>query len=117
MRESGILHDIRLALGQRDDCVVWRNHTGVIVDTPTTCPRCKHHFVARLQRPQRFGLCVGSSDLIGIRNDGKFIAVEAKGPKGRATEEQVHFVELVRRQGGLSGFARSVEQAERIVEE
>jgi len=89
-----------------------------------------------------FGLCRGSSDLIGIRKgDGKFVAIECKTERGlRAHEnaiarcarkmqskepltteerrafEQHTFVALVLLSNGLAGFAVSANEAERIVE-
>ncbi len=62
------------------------------------------------------GLCVGSSDLIGYypgtmteaivgRTVAVFVAVEAKGPRGRPTKEQEQFVDVVNRAGGLGYVA------------
>lgn len=88
-----------------------------------------------------FGLCRGSSDLIGIRkSDGKFVAIECKTPSGfvrhvaalkralskNATRkpltdeekrafEQATFIRLVLDSNGLAGFATSEDEAERIV--
>ena len=85
-----------------------------------------------------FGLCRGSSDLIGIRkSDGKFVAIECKTPGGfrkhvsallrsgqkdtaltteeRRAFEQAMFVRLVLDSNGLAGFATSEDEAERIV--
>ena len=85
-----------------------------------------------------FGLCRGSSDLIGIRkSDGKFVAIECKTPGGfrkhvsallrsgqkdtaltteeRRAFEQAMFIRLVIGSNGLAGFATSEDEAERIV--
>jgi len=88
-----------------------------------------------------FGLCRGSSDLIGIRKrDGKFVAIECKTSEGfrkhgaallrawkkrssgnpltteeRRAFEQAMFVCLVLESRGLAGFATSEDEAERIV--
>ena len=85
-----------------------------------------------------FGLCRGSSDLIGIRkSDGKFVAIECKTPGGfrkhvsallrsgqkdtaltteeRRAFEQAMFIRLVIDSNGLAGFATSEDEAERIV--
>ena len=69
----------------------------------------------------KYGLCVGSSDLVGWAHrhvDGAavavFVAVEVKSEKGRITEEQLNFIEAVKKAGGLAGVARSVEDAIRI---
>jgi hypothetical protein len=58
----------------------------------------------------------GVSDLIGWTEGGRFVAVEVKGPRGRVTDEQKAFIDLVRRSGGLAGVARSVEEATAILE-
>ena len=88
-----------------------------------------------------FGLCRGSSDLIGIRkSDGKFVAIECKTPGGfvrhvaalkramvknpagkpltdeeKRAFEQAMFIRLVLDSNGLAGFATSEDEAERIV--
>lgn len=67
------------------------------------------------------GLCVGSSDLIGwkpvtITPDmvGKQIAVftaaEIKTDTGRATAEQINFIEQVNKAGGIGNIYRNVEE-------
>ena len=78
-------------------CLVWRQNTGVLPD--------------RSGRPIRFGLCVGSSDIVGLCPDGKFLAVEVKTAIGQPTDAQVRFLEAVRRQGGRAGIARSGAEA------
>lgn len=76
----------------------------------------------------RFGLCEGSSDLIGWteyvvqpedvgRTIGVFTAVEVKTAKGRATCKQKSFIDAVRRAGGIAGIARSPEEAISILED
>lgn len=68
----------------------------------------------------------GGSDLIGFRNVritpemvGRdvaiFVGLEIKAPDGRVREAQERFLSLVRTQGGISGVARSVADALRIV--
>ena len=70
-----------------------------------------------LARPYAIRLAApGVSDLIGWTEGGRFVAVEVKGPRGRVTDEQKAFIDLVRRSGGLAGVARSVEEATAILE-
>ena len=57
----------------------------------------------------------GVSDLIGWTAGGRFVAVEVKAPRGRATPEQLAFLELVQRSGGVAGIARSVDEAWKII--
>jgi len=63
----------------------------------------------------RFGLAVGSSDIIGVAPCGRFIAIEIKTSKGRATKEQLRFFEAVNNAGGIAGIARSVEDALKLI--
>ena len=94
--EANILNDCMVALSEAG-CMVWRNNTGVLPD--------------KTGRPIRFGLCVGSSDIIGICADGRFLAVECKSKTGRATEKQLTFLRNVARMGGRAGVARSADEA------
>lgn len=60
----------------------------------------------------------GMSDLMGL-HDGRFIAIEVKTPNGRTDPDRLKaqqmFVAAIRRLGGLAGFARSVDDAKRII--
>lgn len=102
MTESDIQQSIRLALGRDRDVVLWRNSVGV-AQTPDG-------------RSQRFGLCPGSADLIGIGPGGRFLAIEVKTPRGRVAPEQARFIDLVRARGGIAGICRSVKDAVALVE-
>jgi hypothetical protein len=109
--EQDLQQQIRLQLGI-GHIRLWRNNCGVLPD--------------RQGRPVRFGLCPGSSDLIGLRTVtvtpemvgqrlAVFAAVEVKAPRGKLTEQQGHFLAAVERMGGLAGVARSVEDAAAIL--
>ena len=63
----------------------------------------------------RFGLAVGSADIIGIAPCGRFLAIEIKTRKGRPTKEQLRFIEAVNNAGGIAGIARSVEDALKLI--
>lgn len=112
MNEHEIQQQIRLALGS-GPVRLFRNNTGALRDENG--------------RLVRYGLCVGSSDLIGLRRVvidehhlglklGQFVALEVKAAKGRPTKEQVQFLDMVRRFGGIAGVVRSVEEARWLVE-
>lgn len=107
MAERDVQHAIRLAAGRPPTCL-WRNNVGQ----------------ARMPDGSvvKYGLCVGSSDLIGLtptlitpEHVGKviaqFVAIECKTPRGRPTDEQLRFLALVRSKGGLAGIARSPQDA------
>jgi hypothetical protein len=109
--EQELQQRIRLQLGS-SPVRLWRNNVGALRD--------------ERGRLVTYGLCKGSSDLIGLRqvligpeNLGQtlavFSAIEVKAPKGRLREEQRSFLELVERFGGYSGVATSVELAERVL--
>jgi hypothetical protein len=95
MSEGHIQDEIRLALSDEPGLVMWRNNVGVA-----------EHRGALV----RYGLAVGSSDLIGCLN-GRFIALEVKTPTGRASPQQRQWLDLVRRHGGFAAIVRSVEDA------
>ena len=57
----------------------------------------------------------GCSDLVGQMKDGRFLAIEVKKPRGKTTKEQRKFIELVQTNGGVSGIARSIDDALEIV--
>jgi hypothetical protein len=108
MSEHAIQQQIRLALSQ-GDARLFRNNTGALRDENG--------------RLVRYGLCVGSSDLIGIRRVavgdaviGQFVALEVKTSRGRTTAEQERFLAMVRQLGGVGGVVRSVEEARALVE-
>jgi hypothetical protein len=97
--EQQIQQQIRLALGH-GPVRLWRNNTGTLRD--------------ERGRPVSFGLCPGSSDLIGYRSItvtpdmvgqqlAVFAAVEVKAPKGRLSEAQQAFLSHVAAAGGLAG--------------
>jgi hypothetical protein len=86
---------------------LWRNNVGALRD----------------QRGQlvRYGLCPGSSDLIGYRTIvitpdmvgqriALFAAVEVKD-RAAPTDQQQAFLQLIEQAGGLAGVARSVPDA------
>ncbi len=106
--EHEIQQRIRLACG-RGPVRLWRNNTGALVDQ-------QGRFV-------RFGLCKGSSDLIGLRSLqitpelvgqrlAQFVALEVKTPQGVLSQEQRAFLRLVTQLGGVAEVCRSVEEAE-----
>lgn len=68
------------------------------------------------------GLCTGSSDIIGFKSVevtsemvgsrvAIFTAIEAKTTKGRASKEQIAFIEMVNKHGGISFIATNENEA------
>ena len=89
--ETAVLHECMLA-ASACGCRVWRNNTGVLID--------------RTGRPVRYGLCVGSADIIGLTSTGRFVAIECKAKNGRTTPEQENFLARVVEFGGIGIVAR-----------
>jgi hypothetical protein len=77
-------------------CRVWRNETGV-------------GFNGRGGR-LRYGL-KGSSDIIGITRDGKFLAIEAKTGNAKQSTQQKNFQSMVETFGGNYFVVRTVTEA------
>ena len=109
--EHEIQQRIRLACG-RGPVRLWRNNTGALVDQ-------QGRFV-------RFGLCKGSSDLIGLRSlvvtpemvgqrIAQFVALEIKTPQGVVSPEQQAFLRLVQELGGVASVCRSIQQAQAVL--
>jgi hypothetical protein len=106
--ERRIQSDIQLAASAGGGPArLWRNNVGALRD-------------ARGQLV-RYGLCPGSSDLIGLRTIvitpdmvgqrvAVFSAIEVKD-RGRPTEQQQAFITMVQQAGGLAGVARSLPDA------
>ena len=108
--ELAIQNAIRIAHGA-GPARLWRNNVGALKD--------------RTGRLVRYGLCPGSSDLIGLRSVtitpdmvgqtlAVFTAIEVKD-RGRPTPEQQAFIAMVQQAGGLAGVARSTEDARAIL--
>ena len=55
----------------------------------------------------RFGW-VGCADILGQLRDGRFLGVEVKAAKGRASPEQVAFLERINAAGGVGFIAHSL---------
>ena len=60
------------------------------------------------------GAPVGFPDLFAIR-DGKACFFEVKTPKGKASPEQLRFLQRMRDKGCVAEIVRSVEDAEKII--
>jgi len=110
MNETQIQQAIRIALGDEPDLVLWRNTTGQTEEWNPSDGSA---------RTLRYGLAVGSADLVGILRArpcgcgpvGMFFALEVKTPTGRVRPEQTQWLELVRRMGGFAAVVRSVDEA------
>ena len=97
MKEAEVSRRIQL-VAARKGCRLFRNTVGKLRDSRG--------------RMISFGLAVGSADLVGwYVHEAKaiFLAVEVKSSVGRLRPAQQHFLEYVKRSGGIAILARSVE--------
>ena len=112
MSEQRIQQEIRLALS-RGPVRLYRNNTGTLRD--------------QYGRPVQFGLAVGSADLIGWttrtitpemvgQRVAVFTSIEVKSATGRLRPEQRQWLEAVQAAGGIAGVARSVEDAQSLID-
>ena len=108
--EQLVQNQIRLEFGSGPSRL-WRNNTGALKDATG--------------RLVRYGLCQGSSDLIGLRTRvitetdlghrfAQFVAIEVKD-RAKPTAEQQAFIDMVLQAGGMAGVARSVDDARAIL--
>lgn len=64
---------------------------------------------------------IKSSDLIGITNTGRFIAIEVKAPgwkfsaKDQRANAQLAFINFIKSKGGIAGFCSSVLDFENLI--
>lgn len=115
-QETDLQQRIRLAVGTLPDLRLWRNNSGKLPDP-------------RTGRWVQFGVASpGGSDLIGYRTVtitpdmvgqkvAVFTAIEIKTTTGRATPAQQHFIDHIRKAGGIAAIVRSTADALRIATE
>ena len=66
-------------------------------------------------RYMSFGM-PGSSDILGILPNGKFLAVECKKEKGGIlSDKQVEFLNRIKENGGVAVVVHSVNELEKII--
>lgn len=125
MRESTLIRDARLALS-RGDTRVFRNNVGTAY-RGRIVKKTERMLLLEDYQIVNFGLCNGSSDLIGWRSliitpdmvgdrVALFAALEGKTARGRASPEQVAFIRTVRDHGGRAGVFRDVDDARFILD-
>lgn len=113
MSEHAIQNEIRNVLAGR--CICLRANVGQAW-TGSKVERLRgRDIVIRDARPFTTGLPPGFSDLFGLVPGGRFFALEVKTDSGRVSDQQAKFLAAVERNGGLSGVARSPDDALRIL--
>jgi hypothetical protein len=100
MSEALLMREIQVALSKAGHRV-FRNNIGVCVTSTGDY--------------LKYGVCnPGGADLIGWTKDGRFLAVEVKGPKGKLTADQTNFLNAVNEFGGVGICAHSLTDIEII---
>lgn len=110
--EAEVQAGVRLAASAVPGVRVWRNNVGSLQD--------------KQGRYVTFGLCKGSSDLVGIRaikitpdmvgsTIGQFVALEVKTLKGRLAKEQAVFLEMISEYGGLALAVRDASKVRELL--
>lgn len=125
-QETNITKEILLEASRRK-AILFRNNTGTgWIGEKIYYPK-PGYVLLRNARPLHAGLTKGGSDLVGwkpvvITEDmvGKtlavFTAIEVKSASGRATADQLNFINQVRAGGGVAGIARTPEEARKLLE-
>lgn len=111
--ETKIQNTILMTLSDAG-CTVWRNETAKAW-VGRILHKDSHHVTLANARMIAFGLCVGSSDIVGITPTGRFLAVEVKTKTGRVSKEQMLFINAVNKAGGIAGIARSAQDAIELI--
>lgn len=124
VKETDIQNIIRLDCS-KGDARLFRNNVGLAWQG-TVVQSSKVRVTLHEPRLVRYGLCVGSSDLIGWQTItitpemvgqrvAVFCGIEVKTSKRVATTEQEAFIRAVREAGGRAGVARGTIEARDIL--
>lgn len=97
--ETDLVHEIINYLNESGRVLAFRNNTGAIKKGP--------RFI-------RYGLGTGSPDIVGILEDGAFLALEiklpGKGKKSEPSEEQAAWLTQAHDHGAVAFCATSLKQ-------
>jgi hypothetical protein len=120
MNEKNVINEILLLLSKFKMGCFFRNNTGV--GWAGKASKIGNDVFIKDARPLRAGLINGSSDIIGWhpmkitpemvgKTISVFVAIEVKADKSRPKENQLNFIEQVRKAGGIAGIANVPEDA------
>lgn len=114
IKERDIQNEIRLAVSPH--AIMLRVNSGTFWQGTRVWDARRNQYILTDIRPAA-GAPKGTSDLIGIRrDDGKFVAIECKTPRGRLREDQKLFIDAILKSNGIAGIARSAEDALNLLE-
>jgi Holliday junction resolvase len=103
MKETEVQRDIIQYLHMRG-IYAWRNNTMGVWDTKRKRYRANPNTLK------------GVSDILGLFNDGTFLAIECKSATGRLTPEQIEFMGEIERRKGYAICARSIEDVAQFLD-
>ena len=123
-QETNLVRKIMIELGKNPSIRIFRNNIGkcwIGASKSFTHPQTVNvkSGDVLIQNARYFdaGLCVGSSDLIGLKSVkitpemvgtevAVFVAIEVKLPSGRVQQNQINFLEMVKKLGGKGIICR-----------
>ena len=101
---------IFLVHGARPDLKLFRNETaGVWAGKVVGRTKKGQVVLAAGAKFFKCGLAVGSADIIGITNTGRFISIEVKAGKDTVKKKQKIWLRVMKEMGAIAGIARSVQ--------
>lgn len=127
--ENNLMKSIMLKLGSISGVRIFRNNSGkcwvgksAVMHERRQIWVNKGDVIIENGRFFNAGLCVGSSDLIGLKSVevtqdmvgskiAVFVATEVKTATGRVSPEQLRFIEMVNSLGGIGFVAKSDDEA------
>ena len=123
-QETNLVRKIMLKLGSDPKIRIFRNNSGKcwigsskMFNSPQTVNVKAGDVLVQQARYFDAGLCPGSSDLIGLKaikitpemvgtEIACFVAIEVKLPSGRVQENQINFLDMVKKLGGRGIICR-----------
>ncbi len=134
--ETDIVREVLLAVGQRDDCRVWRQNTGgieyggakqselrqvlalLLAGKLAAAISSVRGILNRKQQTIKFGM-KGQADITGVLivdGLGFRLEIECKSETGRQRKEQADFEKMVMLAGCIYIIVRDAEQAMRLID-
>jgi len=121
MKEGNIQSEISIELSKARHVRIFRNNVAQTYIGEVIQKDAKTITLANY-RVLHAGLCVGSSDLIGLESlsitpemvgqkIARFIGIEVKTPTGHIKKEQIAFQNFINERGGKAVIVRSVDEA------
>ena len=114
MTEKHLQQLILKTIGCLPEFRLFRNNVGMLLDINGT--------------PVKYGLCVGSSDIIGLKavtiteemvgqQIAQFVSIEVKSEKGKLSPAQENWLQMVEAMGGVAVVIKSITEINKIIRE